>query len=80
MNNKFWRLIIIWGLLMQSNLLYSQNLFIEYNGSASASNIVGNEQYSYTKTGGGTVVKVDFTVQIPFSENLLYNSQNPLCD
>ncbi|MDP2888016.1 MAG: hypothetical protein Q8P34_03500, partial [Bacteroidota bacterium] len=63
------------GLLMQINPLISQNLFIEYKGSASATNIIGNEEHYYNKASGGNISYACFTVPIPYSESIIHNCQ-----
>ena len=75
MNKKYRHAIVLVGLLMQINPLISQNLFIEYKGSASASNITGNEEHHYNKTSGGNIVYACFEVPIPYSESITHNSQ-----
>lgn len=75
MNKKYRHAIILVGLLMQINPLISQNLFIEYKGSASATNIIGNEEHYYNKASGGNISYACFTVPIPYSESIIHNCQ-----
>lgn len=67
---------ILFAFIINVAPIYSQNLLVEYTGSASATNISGSETYSIVKNYGGTIINMCLEMPIPYTESVQNNSQN----
>ncbi len=73
---KSLQLIIVLSFISILSYPQGSNIYYKYTGNASASDILGHELYTLTKTGGGDIAMAYVTIQHTVTSNIENNIQS----